>query len=380
MPAGLTYVPGSLTGGDSYDDSAAPVLSWTVDSLAANMPVTVTFAATVSLTLADGEIITNTAAVTSAEVTGPLTASTTITVSNQVDVRISKIVTPTGPVQPGDSLTYTLSFGNAGSGLAYGVVITDIAPGEVTVSGIQTMMDSGIAITATGPSAWIVTPLAAGQGGVITLTGQVSQSYPGGIFTNTALITTTSPDTDPLNNRAAVPLEVVSATVSLSPLSAINLVSTPHTVTATGRSLARWARATRSPSPSGANSASGIANTTGSGQATFSYTGTVTGSDVITAAGVISGFGVTSSPVQKVWIDPAIGLTPASAINLVNTPHTVTATLTVNGQPVSAERVVTFTVSGANSASGIASTNGSGRRCSATPAPSPAAMSSPPPG
>jgi hypothetical protein len=52
----------------------------------------------------------------------------------------------------------------------------------------------------------------------------------------------------------------------------------------------------------------------------FSYTGTITGSDVITAAGVISGFGVTSSPVTKEWIDPAIGLTPATAQQIINTP------------------------------------------------------------
>ena len=84
VPTGVIYAPGSIAGGDSRNDSNAPLLSWTVSSLATNTPVTFTFATTVSNSVADGTTITNIAAATSTEIVQPVTATAVITISSEV--------------------------------------------------------------------------------------------------------------------------------------------------------------------------------------------------------------------------------------------------------------------------------------------------------
>jgi hypothetical protein len=55
-----------------------------------------------------------------------------------------------------------------------------------------------------------------------------------------------------------------------------------------------------------------------------------------------------------------LGLTPATATNFTGTSHTVTATLTANGSPLAGLPIL-FSVSGANSASGSGTSDGSGQ-------------------
>ncbi len=65
---------------------------------------------------------------------------------------------------------------------------------------------------------WDVATLAAGQGGVITITGQLSATLPTGIFTNTAVITTSAQDSDGSNNSSSVGVSVappVTLTVNI---------------------------------------------------------------------------------------------------------------------------------------------------------------------
>ena len=62
------------------------------------------------------------------------------------DAVITKDVTPESAV-PGQSITYTLVFSNAGGALATGVVITDSIPISVTGTSV---LNSGAAITGVG--------------------------------------------------------------------------------------------------------------------------------------------------------------------------------------------------------------------------------------
>ncbi len=48
VPAGFTYVPGSIAGGTTQDDNGAPNLTWTINSLANGNMTTVTFVANVN--------------------------------------------------------------------------------------------------------------------------------------------------------------------------------------------------------------------------------------------------------------------------------------------------------------------------------------------
>jgi uncharacterized repeat protein (TIGR01451 family) len=73
---------------------------------------------------------------------------------------------------PGDTVTYTLSFVQAGSYTTTGAVIDDVVP-----AGLINLQytNSGAVITPTGviSYSWLVQDLAPGEGGIITITGQV---------------------------------------------------------------------------------------------------------------------------------------------------------------------------------------------------------------
>jgi hypothetical protein len=86
VPDGLTYVPGSISGGDGRDDSGAPTLTWTVNDLPPRTPVGVTFAATATEKASPAKVIVNRAALTSQETEGTTEASNSVTVEGEVPV------------------------------------------------------------------------------------------------------------------------------------------------------------------------------------------------------------------------------------------------------------------------------------------------------
>ena len=136
------------------------------------------------------------------------------------DLALAKAVTPANAA-PGAAITYTLSFSNSGSGVATGVVVSDSVPLSVTVSGVvSSTVGAGVVISQTSASpnfAWAVSDLAAGAGGVITLTGTLSNSAAlyGTQFANTATITATN-DGTATNNSASASLSLSIAPFHLT--------------------------------------------------------------------------------------------------------------------------------------------------------------------
>jgi uncharacterized repeat protein (TIGR01451 family) len=125
------------------------------------------------------------------------------------DARISKVVTP-AVAAPGGAVTYTLTFSNAGLITATDVVITDTVPVSVTHSSLN--VDSSVPITATGNISyvWEVVGLAPGAGGIITITGVLSDPLASGPLINTATITTTAMDSDITNNSNSASVTIES--------------------------------------------------------------------------------------------------------------------------------------------------------------------------
>jgi len=126
------------------------------------------------------------------------------------DLSIAKAVTPS-VVEPGQPLTYTLSFSNAGSFTATNVVITDVVPISVTNVSHDS---SGATITPTGSVSytWQVQDLAPAAGGIITITGVLTNGLAAGhTFINTAAITTTTRDSDDSNNGSTAGVTVANA-------------------------------------------------------------------------------------------------------------------------------------------------------------------------
>jgi uncharacterized repeat protein (TIGR01451 family) len=136
------------------------------------------------------------------------------------NLAVSKTVTPR-LVPPGQVLTYTIAFSNAG-GMAGGllpdnIVLTDILPISITN---VTSMRAGVAITPTGGInyVWNVPQLTPSAGGVITITGIVKASIPEGTtFANTARIAGTN-DGDTTNNQAQA-LVTVTTQITTPPTS-----------------------------------------------------------------------------------------------------------------------------------------------------------------
>jgi uncharacterized repeat protein (TIGR01451 family) len=117
------------------------------------------------------------------------------------DVGISKTVDPEGPVQPGGTLTYTLTYSNAGPATAHNVVISDVLPTQLLN---PTVVSSGKVITPRVGTrfVWDVEDLAADEGGTITITVVVAPDA-SGVIANAATIASTAREGDSQDNVSA---------------------------------------------------------------------------------------------------------------------------------------------------------------------------------
>jgi uncharacterized repeat protein (TIGR01451 family) len=191
----------SITAYDTY--------TWTVGRLAYMEGGVITVTAQVASTITDPQrIITNTVGITTttAERTPELPNRDFATITVQTaDLGIAKTVAPSGTVGIGDWVTFTLVYTNAGPATASNVFITDVVPSNFTNVGYTA---SGAVINPTGTISytWQVADLLPGEGGVITITAQVS-STAGGSVTNEALIAGW-PDRNASNDQAEVTVEM----------------------------------------------------------------------------------------------------------------------------------------------------------------------------
>lgn len=127
------------------------------------------------------------------------------------DLSLTKMVMPDGAA-PGETVQYVIEFVYTGvpTATVTGAVITDEVP--IYLTDVQ-VAHSGAAITATGTISyvWQVAELAPGEGGVITLTGQISMGLAAGFaFTNTAVISSPLVEGDPSNNIGEVRFVVLN--------------------------------------------------------------------------------------------------------------------------------------------------------------------------
>jgi uncharacterized repeat protein (TIGR01451 family) len=126
------------------------------------------------------------------------------------DLALSKSGMP-AEAAPGDAVTFTVTFSNTGVVTTTGAVIADEVPVYLTNLGFD---HSGAVITPTGNVSytWLVATLTPGDGGIITITGQLTGGLAAGFtFTNTAIITSPIEDLNPDNNSDWVGVTVLNA-------------------------------------------------------------------------------------------------------------------------------------------------------------------------
>lgn len=133
------------------------------------------------------------------------------------DVGIIKSVKPTIPIVPGDWITYTLAYTNAAPTDAENVVLTDTLPLTYLVN-IDYTADPPVTATTGTTYTWQVGTLKTLEGGIITITAQVAPTItdPYLVLTNTAWITTTTPEDNYANNSDWVTAMLQTADVQVS--------------------------------------------------------------------------------------------------------------------------------------------------------------------
>ncbi len=223
IPAGLTYVPGSLsvTGGTPpalLDDSAAPTLSMGWDTLALGQSSTLTYQVTVDPATA-GQRFTNIAGLTWSTLAadGDL-FERVYTVQDSQDVAVNgtdlglvKTVSDPWP-SSGDTIVYTLVATNHGPNDATSVLVTDVLP--VGVSYVSD--DSASSGTVYDPAAgtWTIGGLSRGQSRTLNVTVRVTTTLDRVI--NTARIDGHEDDLNPANDTAQAIIAVDGTDLSLT--------------------------------------------------------------------------------------------------------------------------------------------------------------------
>ena len=187
----------SASAGSSCAASGSGSINDTVD-LPASGSVTYTLAATVSAS-ATGTLV-NTATVVSAGVSDPdlanNTATDTDTLTPEADLSVTKTDGQT-VVVPGQSITYTITVGNAGPSSVTGATVTDTLPAALQSATWTCTASSGSSCTASGAgSIGDTVDLLAGGSATYSLTATVSATATGTLV-NTASVAAPGTVSDP---------------------------------------------------------------------------------------------------------------------------------------------------------------------------------------
>jgi len=126
------------------------------------------------------------------------------------DLSLTQVVSP-GIAQPGETVTYTLTFRNEGTAVATGVTITNQKPTAVVDTTFESSGPNVSLSSSVEDCVWQVDDLAPGEEGTIVITGIVDPNMKdGGELVSTAVI---SADVDSFNgNNIAVAALIVQNT------------------------------------------------------------------------------------------------------------------------------------------------------------------------
>jgi uncharacterized repeat protein (TIGR01451 family) len=102
------------------------------------------------------------------------------------DLHLGKTVEPTGTVQPGDPITYTLTFSNTGAGTAHHVVLTDIVPPQLVNPTVVYSSPEVISQQAGIDFVWTITNLVSGTVGSVQFRAVVGPEPCPTVINNTA--------------------------------------------------------------------------------------------------------------------------------------------------------------------------------------------------
>ncbi len=229
LPAGLVFVSAS----PSPSTVAGQVLTWNLGTLAAGGSGSITVNVRSATSVANGTVVVNNTSIsttTPGDTPGDNSDSTSTTLQ-RADVYVTKSSSTSFPVVSGQAVTYFLDYGNSGPAAAVNVSLTDQVPSQLT--GVTWTCVSGCAASGSGNSISVnLGTLAAGATGRIRVTGTAVTTIAREDFTNTAVISTSTPETRTDNNTSSVPGAVWTADLQIIKLAQPQVVA-GNTFTAT---------------------------------------------------------------------------------------------------------------------------------------------------
>ncbi len=320
-------------------------------------------------TLANGTVVSNTAtARTDSADTNPNndTSSASTTINAQADVAINK--TAPASVTAGTNLTYTITVNNNGPSNAASVAWTDALPAGTTFVSLNQTSGPAFNCSGTTTISCSVATLANGASATFSLVVAVSPGATG-VLSNTATVTSPTPDTNNGNNSSTAPTTVnVSSDVSITKngapasIAAGNNITWTIVVSNTGPSTATTVTMTDvlpantafvSLGQSGAafnctTPAAGAAGTVTCTAATLA-TGASTTFTLVASTAVTTPPGTISNTatVSSASADPNNGNNSATSSTTVGQVD-LSLTKTVPAGPFSAGGTVTFTLTATN--------------------------------
>ncbi len=228
LPAGLTFVSAT----PAPATTSGQTLTWNIGTLAAGASGQITLNVRLAATAQPGTQISNTATITTTTPGDPDDGNNSNTETTAVAQQPNVTLAKTGPAtaSAGAQVTYTLDYGNAGGADAAGVVVQDTLPaGLAFVSATPApSATSGQTLT------WDLGSIPAGATGRITVVAQLAGSAASGTtITNTAAISTTTPNDPPADNTG-------TATTTITAPTAIQLSYFKAERQTNGDVLVRW--------------------------------------------------------------------------------------------------------------------------------------------
>ena len=189
-----------LSASGTYTEKNNNIIEWTIGTVAAGKPTSVTAKVQLAGSIPNGTLLNNKVQVRSNQTsaTGPdtpvqITSAPNLTLVKSVDSATAK---------PGESVTYTISYSNTGTDTAGDVYLTDQFPTE-----LDFVSASGPGLAAPAPVADIITwqlgDVAKGASGSFTVVGTVKAGLPDGTpITNTSVIGETLTQSNPKSTSA----------------------------------------------------------------------------------------------------------------------------------------------------------------------------------
>ena len=243
IPDGVTNASAVITGG-----STCVPASCAVGTIASGATATITVSGTVSSAFL-GSSLVNTVAATSASPDpngGNNQAMTTTEVTNAAHLTVAKAVTPT-PLVPGRTASYLITVTNSGPSDAQADVVTDPLPDGLSVGPAGPSSSQGSCQMVGRTASCPLGVLSAGNRATITVPVVVDPGYASPSITNTATVSSPTPDTnpDPAGRTGSVTTDVTPLAdltlIKTGPISVLagNGVSWTLTLTNAGPSVAR---------------------------------------------------------------------------------------------------------------------------------------------